>query len=77
MDHSLSCLSVTLVCCGQTVGWIKMALGTEVCLNPGYNVLDGGSSSPPQKGHSSRPLFGLCLLVAKRWPISETAELLF
>ena len=26
------CLSVTLVYCGQTVGWIKMPLGTEVGL---------------------------------------------
>jgi len=23
------------VCCGQTVGWIKMALGTDVCFGPG------------------------------------------
>jgi len=28
-------LSVTLVYCGQTVWWIKMPLGTEVCLGPG------------------------------------------
>ena len=27
---TLSVLSVTLVYCGQTVGWIKMPLGTEV-----------------------------------------------
>jgi len=26
----LSCLSVTLVYCGQTVGWIKVILGMEV-----------------------------------------------
>ena len=26
----LSCLSVTLVYCGQMVGWIKMKLGTQV-----------------------------------------------
>jgi len=29
------CLSVTLVYCGQTVGWIKISLGTEVGLVPG------------------------------------------
>jgi len=29
------------VCCGQTVGWIKMALGVEVGLGPGHIVLDG------------------------------------
>jgi len=32
---TLSCLSVTLVYCGQMVGWIKMPLGTEVGLSPG------------------------------------------
>ena len=26
--------------CGQTAGWIKMALGIEVGLDPGYIVLD-------------------------------------
>ena len=37
----MSCLSVmyvTLVFCGQTVGWIKMKLGTEVGLGPGHIV---------------------------------------
>ena len=29
------------VCCGQTVGWIKIPLGTEVGLGPGYIVLAG------------------------------------
>ena len=29
------------VCCGQTDGWIKMPLGTEVGLGPGHIVLDG------------------------------------
>jgi len=37
----LSRLSVTLVYCGQTVGWIKMPLGMEVGLGPGDIVLDG------------------------------------
>ena len=39
----LSCpvLSVTLVYCGQTVGWIKMKLGMQIGLGPGYTVLDG------------------------------------
>jgi len=31
----LPCLFVTLVYCGQTVGWIKMPLGTEVGFGPG------------------------------------------
>jgi len=39
-----SLLSVMLVYCRQTVGWIKMPLGTEVGLRPGHIVLDGPSS---------------------------------
>jgi len=35
----LSCLSVTLVYCGQTVGWNKIPLGTEVSRDPGNIVL--------------------------------------
>jgi len=45
-------LSVTLVYCGKTVGWIKMPLGTEVGLVPGHIVLDG-TQLPHKKGHSS------------------------
>ena len=39
--------------CGQTVGWINMPLGTEVCLGPGHIVLDGDPAPPNGKGHSS------------------------
>jgi len=42
----LSCLSVTLVYCGQTVGRIKMPLGVEVGLVPGDIVLDGDPAAP-------------------------------
>jgi len=52
LSACLSCLSVTLVYCGQTVGWIKMKLGTEVGLGPSHTVLDGDPDPPPQKGHS-------------------------
>jgi len=38
--ETLSCLSVTLMYSGQTVGWIKIPLGTEVGLGPGDIVLD-------------------------------------
>jgi len=55
----LSCLSVTFVHCGQTVGRIKMKLGTQVGLGPGHIVLDGDPASPPQKGAQ---IFGPCLL---------------
>jgi len=47
----LSILSVTLVYCGQTVGWIKMKLGMEVGLGLGHIVLDG-DLAPLPKGHS-------------------------
>ena len=33
--------NLALVYCGQTAGWIKMPLGTEVNLGPGDVVLDG------------------------------------
>ena len=34
--------------CGQTAGWIKMPLGTEVGLVPGDFVLDGDPASRHQ-----------------------------
>ena len=40
------CLSVTLLYCRQTVGWIKMKLGMEVGLGPGHIVLDGDLQLP-------------------------------
>jgi len=47
------------VYCGQTAGWIKTALGTEVDVGPGHFVLDGlpaigerGTAAPP----SFRPI---------------------
>ena len=70
------CLSVTLVYCGQTVGWIKMKLGTEVALSPGDTVLDGDPPPLTERGTvalTCRPMS----ILAKRSPISATAELLF
>ena len=55
----LSVLSVTLVNCGQTVGWIKMQLGKQVGLGPGHIVLDGNAAPPP-------PSFRPISVVAKR-----------
>ena len=42
----MSVLCVTLVYSGQTVGWIRMTLGMEVCLSPAalYNM---GTQLPP------------------------------
>jgi len=40
-------------CCGQTAGWIKVPLGTEVGLGPDDIALDGDPAPPPpKKGHS-------------------------
>jgi len=58
----LSVRSVTLVYCGQTVGWIKMKPGMQVGLGPGH-IVRWGPISPPLKGHSP-PIFGPYLL----WP---------
>ena len=40
-------LSVTLVYCGQTVGWMKTKLSTEVGLGHGQIVLDGDLGTAP------------------------------
>ena len=45
-------LSVTLVYCGQTVGWIKMKLGMQVGLGPGHIVLGGDPAPLPQRGRA-------------------------
>jgi len=37
------------VCCGQTAGWIKMPLGTEICLGAGH-IEFNGDPAPPKKG---------------------------
>jgi len=44
------CLSVTLVYCGQRVGWTNMKLDMKVGLGHGHIVLDG-DPPPSQKGH--------------------------
>jgi len=50
---------LTHVYCGQTAGWMKTPLGTEVDLGPGHTVVDGvpapvkGAQQPPP---SSRPM---------------------
>ena len=41
-----------LVYCGQTAGWIKMLLGTEVGLDQVDFALDKDHSIPPKGGHS-------------------------
>ena len=63
----LSCPSVMLVYCGQTVGWIKMPLGTVVGLGPGDIVLDGDLAPHTERGTAAHPLFGPCLLWPNGW----------
>jgi len=66
------------VYCGQTAGWIKVALGMEVGLGPGHIVLDGDTAPLPQKG-TEPPNFGPCLLWPNGWmiktPIGTEADL--
>ena len=52
--------------CGQTVGWIKMALGMEVGLGPGHIVVDGQPAPLSQKG-AEPPIFGPFLLSPNGW----------
>jgi len=47
---SLSVLSATLAYCGQTLGWIKLKLGMQVGLGPGYIVLDGDPAPHSKRG---------------------------
>jgi len=53
-----------------------MPLGREVGLGPGHIVLVGDPALP-KKGAQQPPTFRLIFIVAKRSPISATAELLF
>jgi len=57
----MSVLSITLVYCGQTVGSIKMKLGTEIGLSPGHIASVGVPAPPPKRG-TAPPIFGPCLL---------------
>ena len=52
MLSCLSRMSVTLVYCGQTVGWIKIPLATEVDPGPSDCVLDG-DPAPHENRHST------------------------
>ena len=63
----LSVLSVTLVYCGQTVGWIRMKLGMQVGLGTGHIVLDGDPAPLPQR--SRAPIFGPYMLWQNGWMI--------
>jgi len=49
---------MSIVYCSQMAGWIKMALGMEVALDPGHIVLDGDLPPLPKKGTES-PIQGI------------------
>jgi len=53
-----------------------MSLGTEVGLYSSDIVLDGNPAPPPTKRDTVAPTFRPMTIVAKRSPISETAEVL-
>ena len=59
-ERCLAVLPVTLVYCGQTVGWIKMKLGTQVGLGPGRIALDGDQVRLPQRGTAPQFLANIC-----------------
>jgi len=58
---------MTLVYCGQTAGWMKMPLGTEVGLGTGDIVLERDPAPLPRKGgRAQQPPFSAHVLW--RWP---------
>jgi len=61
------------VYCGQTAGWIKIMLGTEVGLSPGdLVVLDGDPDPSPKRGQSASPIFRPFLLWPNGWMHRDT-----
>ena len=62
---------LTHVYCGQTAGWIKMALGMEVGLAPGHIVLDGDPAPLPKKWAEPLPKFRPIFIVGTRMDASR------
>ena len=67
LSSPMSCLSVTLLHCGQTVGWIKMKLGTQVGLSAGHTVLDGDPAPVPKRGTPPQYLAHICCGQMATW----------
>jgi len=55
------------VYCGQTAGWIKMPLGTEIGLGPEDIVLDRDPARLSKKGAEPPPNLGSRLLWPNDW----------
>jgi len=58
--------------CSQTVGGIKMPLGTEVGLSPGHIVLDGDPAPSPLKELQTLTTLLPMPIVAKLSPVSHS-----
>jgi len=61
-DHCLSCLSVTFLHCGQTVGRIKIKTWFAGRPRPWPHCVRWGPSSPSPKEAQPHPIFGPYLL---------------
>jgi len=74
-DRCLSALSCPIclqrsciVACGQTVGRIKVKVGMQVGIGPGYILLYGDPApAVPLKGGGKPPVFGIYLLRPNGW----------
>ena len=66
----------THIYCRKMVGWIKIPFGGKVGLGPGQATLCymGTQLSPPPPKRGTAPNFRPMSIVAKRSPISATAE---
>jgi len=65
--HTVVCLPVTLVYCGQTVGRIKIKLGVEVGFGPGHIVSDGDPAPLPQRGTAPKFSAHVCCGQTAEW----------
>jgi len=66
------CLSVTLVHCGQTVGWIKMKLDMQVGLGSGHIVFDG-TQLPSPKGTQTPNIWPIAYLLWRNGSMHQDA----
>ena len=64
--HSPTPQFLAHVGCGQSAGWIKMRLGTEVGLSPGDIVSDGDPGPSPKAVGQPPPYFQPMSVAAKR-----------
>jgi len=67
---------LTHVYCGQTAGWIKIPLGTEVNVGPGDVVLDG-IAAPSCRGPCKKKVFAYRELTAgvAEWLVSAVVAI--